>query len=258
MAKKIKTNKIQKNKLTNKEKKKVNQFKIIITVNNKQKNFIGFYRGETKAYEAFNNFKKENEKVKIPIEITTSTIAKPINYEVVLLKKKNDEDDLITKVKNNYGEYIDHKTNSEKWIVYDKMPYYIEEKFWVYGYNPKTQRKTVDWIFEHLVKPYASVKDNFLNIYIYKNKVLFDSTNKFNMVICKNIGDAIRLYNQIECDFKSNKDTKYAIFTGDCNQSKIRTKLCLNKMQELTNWSKNKLYRYSTRMNVTEYKKRDD
>lgn len=237
-----------------KTEKKVNHFKIIITVNNKQKKFVGFYRGEKKAYEAFNKIKEENEKIKIPVEISTSTIAKPINYEVIMLKRKTSEDNKITRVKNNDGEYVDHETSSENWIVFDKMPYYIEETFWVYGYNPKTQRKDINWIFEHLVKPYASIKDNFLNIYIYKNKILFDSTNKFNMVICKNISDAIRLYNQIEKDFNNSKDVKYAIFTGDCNQSKIRTKLCINKMQELTNWSRNKLYRYSTRQNINEYK----
>lgn len=237
-----------------KTEKKVNHFKIIITVNNKQKKFVGFYRGEKKAYEVFNKIKEENEKIKIPVEISTSTIAKPINYEVIMLKRKTSEDNKITRVKNNDGEYVDHETSSENWIVFDKMPYYIEETFWVYGYNPKTQRKDINWIFEHLVKPYASIKDNFLNIYIYKNKILFDSTNKFNMVICKNISDAIRLYNQIEKDFNNSKDVKYAIFTGDCNKSKIRTKLCINKMQELTNWSRNKLYRYSTRQNIHEYK----
>lgn len=240
-------------KKTIKQKKNINHFKIIITVNNKQKKFIGFYRGEKKAYEAFNKFKEDNEKIKIPLEISTATIAKPINYEVIMLKRKTNEDNNITKVKNNYGEYVEHKTSSENWIVFDKIPYFIEETFWVYGYHPRTQRKDVNWIFEHLVKPYASIKDNFLNIYIYKNKILFDSTNKFNMVICKNISDAIRLYNQIETDFKNNKEVKYAIFTGDCNKSKIRTKLCINKMVELTNWSRNKLYRYSTRQNVNEY-----
>ena len=67
-----------------KTEKKVNHFKIIITVNNKQKKFVGFYRGEKKAYEAFNKIKEENEKIKIPVEISTSTIAKPINYEVIM------------------------------------------------------------------------------------------------------------------------------------------------------------------------------
>lgn len=254
VTKKTKVKEIIETKIDKRKLKRID-FKIIITKDNKQKKFIGYYMNEKCAYKAFNKFIEDNKNVKIPIEITTESIAKPISYEVILLKRKQDSDVSNNKFKNKYGEYVEYETNSDSWIVYDKIPYLIEEKFWVFGYSPQNQRKDIFWIYENLIAKYATAKENFLNIYLFKNKILFDTTNKLNLVICKTIGDAIRLYNQLECDFKNDKTLKHAIFTGDANTSYIRKKICLQKIKELTDWDMDHLYRNSTRRNVTEYRK---
>ena len=221
-------------------------YQIIITKNNKQTEYIGSYHTVAKANKVFHNMLKECEKVVFPIRYTN--LGKTIhetNIELVIIKRKDAEESKTTLLRNNYGEYVEHETSHDEWIVYDKAPYYIEDTFWVYGFHPLFQRKTIHYIFDEIIKPNASKKSTFLNIMLYKNKLFFETTYNSDLVICKNKSDAIRLYNTIERYCSDNK-LKYVMLSGDWNTNNLRSEI-IEKIHKLTNWNKLKITRSSTK-----------
>lgn len=223
-----------------------NKYHIIITRDNKQVEFIGFFRKESKANAKFHQLVKESENVKFPVKyINIDRSIIEANYEIVLIKYREEGESSTTLLRNEYGEFVEHETNNKNWIVYDKAPYYKEETFWVYGYHPLIQRKNFDFIFENIVKAKAMKKDTMLNIMVYKNKLLFETTNNLDLVICKNHSDCIRLYNTIEEESKKIK-LKFILFNGDWN-TRDKSKIIVEKIKKLTNWNDLKIKRTSTR-----------
>lgn len=223
-----------------------NKYQIIITRDNKQVEFVGYFRKESKANAKFHQLIKESEQIKFPIKyININRSIIEANYEIVLIKYREEGEKSTTLLRNQYGEFVEHATNNDKWIVYDKAPYYKEETFWVYGYHPLIQRKTFDFIYDNLVKPKASHKSTLLNIMVYKNKLLLETTNTLDLVICKNHSDCIRLYNKIEEEAKKNK-LKFLLFNGDWN-TRGKRNIIVEKIKKLTNWNDLKIKRSSTR-----------
>ena len=76
-------------------------------------------------------------------------------------------------LRNEYGKLVTIETNSDTWIVYDRFPHLVEETFWVYGYNPKNDRKDCKWIMEHIIEDYIYDVYSILQIFLYNNKMIF-------------------------------------------------------------------------------------
>jgi hypothetical protein len=222
-------------------------FKIIITHNNKQVEYIGTYNTESNALKVFNEIIQQNNKIDFPVYYVSNKYIEKARYEVILIKKRLDESiELTTKLRNEYGEFVDHSTNNEKWIVFDKAPYFKEETFWVYGYHPLVQRKTFNFILNDVIKPLASKKSNGTTLIVYNNKLIIDSLEKMELIICKNKSDCIRLYNLIE-DKCNKQRIKYINYGGNWSYSKIGKQACINKIKHLTNWDEKKIKRTSTK-----------
>ena len=162
-------------------------------------------------------------------------------YELVIIKCRDENESLVNKVRTDSGEFIDYATTDEDWIVIDRAPYDIEETFWVYGYHPRLQRKDFNWIFDTFITKDAKNKYMFKSVQVYKNKLLVDCNGKLEMVICKNKQDGIRLYNTIEIEAVKKK-LKYIAFMGDITMSKHK-KDWLKRIKELTHWSDEKIKR---------------
>jgi hypothetical protein len=222
-------------------------YKIIITSHNKQIEYVGSYVLAKSANKKFNEIVKQSESVKFPVlNIIKKRKITPAKYNVIILKRRLDEnEDNVTLLRNEYGSYVEHETTSDEWVVYYKATLYREETFWVYGFNPFTQRKNFEYIYDKLVKPYCGKKDSILNIYVYKNKVVFDSVFHTDLVTCKCKDDAIRLHNMIQTYAVKNK-LKYILFSGDWSYGE-NGKSAIAKIQELTNWNLDKIKRYTTR-----------
>lgn len=239
-------------------KKKIKRiYRVILVGNNQQKKNYGTFKTEKEAYAVFNKILENNNNVSIPVEYNTKTIVKKMKYELLIIKSKTSIDVDDNRFRDDYGEFVVYETNSPEWIVHDKAKYLKEEKFWVFGDNGKKNRKDCYWIYDEFIKKYACSVDNFLNIYIYYNKLLFDCTEKLNMVICKNKSDCIRLYNYLENRFHDDKTLKHALFSGSVTNSKKRKDMCIEKIRKLTNWNNDKIFRSTTRRNKNDYKPYD-
>lgn len=222
-------------------------FQIIITNNNKQVDYVGTFNSETKAIKKFNEMISENDNVKFPVYCVSAKYIEKAKYEIVVIKKRlNENMPTTTRLRNDYGEFVDHYTTNENWIVFDKAPYFKEETFWVYGYHPLVQRKTFDFIYNDILKPLCSNKKNGTTIIVYNNKLIIDALEKTELIICKNKSDCIRLYNLIK-ETANKKRLHYLNYGGNWSYSKIGKQNCINKIKKLTNWNEAKIKRTSTK-----------
>lgn len=235
-------------------------YRLIITCNNKQYESVGSFTTEIKALKAMHQIAKENEKkIIFPKKYITTNLVQEAKFHLVLIKKRDENDPSINLVKNEYGEYVEHESNNPLWLIVDKLPYNIEEEFWVYGYHPMTDRKNFDFIFDELVMPYAVDRSKGLNIQIFKNKVLFESLGHMDLVLCKNQSDAIRLYNLLNEKCQNTKSIKYVLFLGDGDSTLYSKHSCVEKIKELTNWNEKKIKRAMTKTwNGNKNKKLED
>lgn len=224
------------------------KFKIITIVNGKEFEFNGSYPTEVKANKAFKKLVDKNEKeIVFPVRYIINETMQECVSEYLMLKIKEEKDDSVTKLRNEYGEFVDHIiTNNDKWIIYDKARCDREESFWVYGYHPFIQRKDFLFIYNEMFKPKALDKTTFLRIVVFKNKLLLETTNTLDMVICKNNSDCIRLYNMLN-EWSNRDKLKYVLFNGDGDSNYKDKMFWSNKIQELTNWNRKKILRASTR-----------
>lgn len=220
-------------------------YRIIITSHNKQIKEIYKSKKENSAYKKFNELIEDNSKnIVFPVRYINNGGLKDANYEIMIIKGKEDGESNETKLRDEYGRYISYVTTSDKWIIINRAEYNREESFWVYGYHPQLDRKDFNWIFDNFIKENCN-KYSFKNIVVFKNKLIIDTNGEFNIVFCKNKYDCIRLYNQLEVFAKKNK-LKYIIWGGDVTNSQFKKDL-IDRLLQFTGWTFRKLNRSSLR-----------
>ena len=235
-----------------KKEKKLNEydprwhFKILRFDFNRQVGYVGKYRTLADVTKKKKELLDENKKVEFPVAyVNNRRVSKklyPYKSEYAVLKQITEDGETNKSlVRNDYGKLVPHLSTSQRYFVYEKFPRLQEETFWVYGYNPKTDRKTYAWIRENLVDSIR--KDNnklLINIYIYKNKVLFLYDGALQtFVICKNKSDSIRMYNLL---LERYENDKYTVFSGSAEGHVWKTADTVKRLQDLTGWSVEKIY----------------
>lgn len=230
--------------MARRNKKKI--FSIIITNHGKQKYTVVSETTEAKIYREFNNILDENKKILFPQKYNNEQhVMVEADYELVIIKCKQEGDSDVNKVRDEYGKFIDYESSDEDWIIIDRAPYYIEETFWVYGYHPRIQRKNCQWILDNFISKDCKDKTMFKTVQIFKNKLIVECNGNLEIIICKNKSDSIRLYNTIE-EYSRNNKYKYIAFMGDVGNSKYKLEW-IDRLQTLTGWSRKKIERSSTR-----------
>lgn len=225
-------------------------FQLYLINNNRKVEFIKCFPTEKQANKCFNKMLEENKNVSFPKEYVNIDVIETCKYELLLIRRRGKNEEKTTKLRDSYGDLIEHETDSENWVVYNKAPYKIEETFWVYGYSPLHQRKTFSFIYEEIVKPKTNIKGNFLNFILFKNKLLLETLSTKDLIICKNKSDCIRLYNELQRYCFNDKKCKYYMFCGDWGngkKNKYYYEKAIEKIHELTSWDKLKITRYNTR-----------
>lgn len=216
---------------------------------NKQIHYIGTCRTTEDAMEFKQILLDKNSKVIFPKKYVNCYRKNKnifeLKSEYVILKKNLESDGTpkVTQLRNEYGKFVDNKTTSPIWYVYDKFPCLTEETFWVYGHNPKSDRKEFSWIFENFVTNKLEEYDMVI-IYLYNNKVIFKYDEDFEFVICKNISDAIRMYNLIE---ERTRKNKRVFMTGASDGMGPRGKATIQMLRERTGWNDKKIWEATTR-----------
>lgn len=225
---------------------KVKIYSLIWCNHGKQKELITSTKTEPEIYSVFNSMVEESRNVEFPMRFNNEkTKIVECDHELVIIKCKQKNDEHVNKVRDDSGKFINYQTDDDDWIVVDRAPYYVEETFFVYGYHPRYQRKDFKWIYENFISKDGNNKYMFKTVVVYKNKLLVECNGQLEMVICKNVSDAIRLYNKLQ--EKSDEDKlKYIVFLGNASTSKYKEDWA-KRIQSLTGWNMKKVHRSSTR-----------
>ena len=190
-----------------------------------------------------------NKNIQFPVKYTSNKNEKTFtecDYRLMLIKKKIDNDTYKGKIRNEYCKFVDCVTSSDEWVFIEELPYQVEETFWVYGYNPKTDRKTYQFIVDEFINYNKKDKYFFKEIVIYRNKLLIDSISGLEIIICKNHQDSVRLYNSLQ-EYSKNKKYKNILFAGDIHKNSYSYEKWYNKIHELTHWNRRKINKNTTR-----------
>ena len=225
---------------------KKNLYHIILVNHDKMKEDLFWTDSVATVNKEFKTMVEENKSVVFPIKFNNNkTEIIESSYEIMIIKARDKTESRETKVMDEYGKFVNYATNDDHWIIYDRSPYYIEETFWVYGYHPRLQRKDFKWIYDNFISNNSNNKYLFKTVQLFKNKILVECNGKLDMVICKNKQDAIRMYNMIE-EWCERDKMKYIGFMGDLSYSRYKSDW-ITKIQKLTNWTRKKITRMSTR-----------
>ena len=199
-----------------------------------------FYK--TRAYQRFNELIEDNQNtVKFPIkyEAKLKTITHTdVKYELLLIKRNDEDENNVSLLRNEQGTFVENVAGGyDNYQIIEKHLWLVEETFYVYGYHPKTDRKTYDFIYKNLVVNSPDTPDEMKRVVILNNKLIIDYVTDFDFVMCKNHEEAKRLYNQIEKDVLNEK-RKYIYFSGIIPQT-LKDKW-VDKLIEKTGWARNK------------------
>ena len=220
-------------------------FKIVATLNGKQKEFIGNYSTSEEAYVKFKELQKLNDDVIFPRKVINAGKLKESRDEYLILQKNRYGDLKPGQLRNEFGKVVEQQTNSSVWEIYDKCERLVEETFWVYGKCPKTDRKTFKWIYDNKIIGNLNNSYDIERVILYKNKLIIKHDElPMDIIICKNISDGIRLYNLLEEWCKKNKQV---FFLGSYNKVSDKRRQLEAELIELTGWDKRKLQCPSTR-----------
>lgn len=214
------------------------KYKIVSCKNGNQNKLIGKYRTIQDAYNDFNELKKNDKNLIFPVSTTGVDKLKNSIDEYILIEKNENVSSML---RNEYGKFVEHKTNQNGWSIIDKFRYSKEETFWVWGYDNRSERKTFIWIFSNILLDGIESKYDYKQVMTYKNKVVVkDSENYMDIIFCKTESDAVTFYNLLEKYSKKYK-CKQIFFIGDFSKiSKQRKKLEL-EIAELTGWKLRKI-----------------
>lgn len=243
----------KKNKISVTKQKDHNAFyRIIITSQNKIMVCVFKTLYKKSAVSAFNKIIIENKKsVKFKVKYSSRDHKlMSSKYEILLMKTKTDDDPDSPLHRNEFGKLVPHTCNSNKMIIYKKEEYLFEETFWIYGLNPKSQRRDYFYILNDLIvdeltkNGQLKIKYPIKTLIVYRNKLLIESDDDFEIVICKCEEDSVRLYTELQNDIKKQKIKSVAFlgFAKDNLEKRIEEKLL-----EKTGWTLSKIRRKNTR-----------
>lgn len=214
------------------------KFKVMMCRNGNRISTIGKYRTSEEAYEAFNRQKEISNAVVFPRQFRIYDKFENSIDECIIIEKT---DKGPTILRNEYGKLVEQRTDLDGWEIIDKFKCNVEETFWVWGYDNRSDRKTFTWIYDEMVIGNGFGPYEFKRIFIYRNKLLvrYDS-GELGMVICKSDYDSSRLYNELQSKTKKDKITQ-VVFIGDRSRKCPETEKLEKELMELTGWNIKKL-----------------
>lgn len=219
-------------------------YKIVNVVNKNEHSSESYgFRKYNDALTKLQQLKELSDKVRFPSKYSSMDTTKEERvFETLLLKKKDGTEN--TYIKNEYGKNIEHiiTNKNTKWAIIDKFKKNVEEKFWVFGYDNRYERKDFYFILNEIIL--FNVEDDFFFKYVivYNNKLIIKYIdNDCDIVICKCHDDAIRLYSELLKEVNERK-IKNVLFNGTTRRSSlVQDTVIQNNIEELlmkkTGWS---------------------
>lgn len=190
---------------------------IYITKNRKRIRFVGSSRRKDVAYKIYTSAIEGNrEKVKFPQTVFTSNKQPtPVKYEILLVKKIDKDEDVVTSFRDENGKYVDNViVDWDDHVIVEKNEWLVEELFGIYGYHPRKDRKKYSFILEKLLLDNEDVGEQMRRVMVYKNKLIIQYLEDFDFVTCYDNDQCKQLYDKLLTDV-TNLKKKYIVFMGE-------------------------------------------
>lgn len=219
---------------------------VLLVKNHKRVKRLGASWWKTDAFEIYNKVLEENHKeVKFPVKFRTScesSVRKnnriDTKWEVIVVQRLSDEEENnITQFRNDDGKFVNVEiVDKQLYKVIARDEWFVEEHFYVYGYHPKKDRKTYQFILDNLILKKLNEINDVIQITTVRNKLIISHSEDFDFVICKNHEEAERLYSTLQTDDALVKN-KRVIFFGDVTNLNSVQKV-YDKIEEKTGWDR--------------------
>ena len=208
-------------------------FSIYLMKDGKRTKFFGRRKFKVAALQLYHELlEKNHSEIKFPQKIVKSNNRiKEHKYELVLVKKIDNTEESISLLRNEQGKFIEnYLVDAPTHKILDKNEWFIEESFYVYGFDPIRERKNFDYIYNNIILRDPSI---YSRILVHNNKLIKHYDDDFDMIICKNTGQAIELYDTIEkmIDIKKNPTLFFMGKTSGTASSWI-----IDEIQKKTGW----------------------
>ena len=212
-------------------------FSIYLMKDGKRVKFFGCRKFRVAALQLYHELLDNNHsEVKFPQKIVKSgNRIKEHKYELVLVKKIDDIEDSMTLLRNEQGKFIEnYLIDAPTHKILDKNEWFVEETFYVYGFDPIKERKNFDYIYNNIILKNPSI---YSRIMVHNNKLIKHYDDDFVMIICKNTDQAIELYDTIEkmIDTKKNPTLFFMGKTSGTTSSWI-----IDEIEKKTGWPRTK------------------
>jgi hypothetical protein len=216
------------------------EYRVILVGNGVYKKTLHRCRTRETAFINFHRIKEEN-KVLYPKKYLNTKGLKPVKYQICVTKPSEDTDTYRI-LRDDYGKLYTEEPIGD-WTILESDEYLIEETFYIYGLDPKVERPNITEIIKRLVTG-AFAKKMVKQIIVVHNKLVIYNEDQFDMVICKNLGEAQRLHHTLAKIAKKQK-IKSLLFMGTAQPAQIGRLYDL--IHEKTKWPYTKIRRTSTR-----------
>lgn len=212
-------------------------YQIVLTENRKKIKVLYTYTREYDANYRFDRLK--SEKVYFPKkQVYRDKKLTEVFYEILMLKKR-EEGDEDRKIRTDYGKLVEETVDDKDWVIVGKIDHEIEEQFNVTSANRKL---SANEIINHVLKLNLQ-ENNPKQVVIINNKIVIEGLS-LHMITCKDVAEAIRLYNYMRVYCLEN-GMGSILFFGTIDKSD--RKVWYKKIHERTGVSYNRLYRKSSR-----------
>ncbi len=217
-------------------------YKVVSCHNGKQNAYIGTYVKPEEAYEAIEKLLDGQKNIIFPARVQIEKTIKDSKDEYLLLERNRYGDKEAPLLRNSYGKLVRQETNSDTWIIMDKIRYDVEETFWVYGYDPIRGRKTFEWIYYNIIIGNIETSYDIKRVMLYKNKIIVkDDVGGLDIIFCKTPSDGIRFYNLLSDWVLKNKMKKHVFMLGDYSKIGDKRRALEKELIERTGWTIRKI-----------------
>ena len=219
---------------------------VLLVKNHKRVKRLGASWWKTDAFKIYNDaLEKNHEEVKFPVKFRTScesSVRKnnriDTKWEVIIVQRLNDEEDSnITQFRNDEGKFVNVEiVDKQLYKVIARGEWFVEEHFYVYGYHPKKDRKTYQFILNNLILDKLETINDILQITTVRNKLMISHSEDFDFVICKNAEEAERLYSALQTDEALKKNERVIFFGSVTNLNSVNK--VYDRIEEKTGWDR--------------------
>jgi len=216
-------------------------YRVILTCNGIYKKTLHKSKTRETCFINFHILINENSNIKFPKKFINTKKIMPVKYQICVIKP-TESTDVFRSLRDDFGRMYTEKPIGD-WTILSSHNYNVEEKFWLYGRDPKLKRPIIDEVVKKLVVG-AHKKNMSKQIIVVYNKLIIYNEEQFDMVLCKCKEDAQRLHHTLAKIAKKQK-LKSLVFMGTASEATVSKMYDLIK--EKTNWPIIKIRRTNTR-----------